>query len=742
LERLDKPLSAEPQRLSTTLRQSPKRPTAKRKSQATAERSLDSPVTVLKGVSTVTAGRLTRLGVKTVMDLLYLMPRRHDDYSRAAKVSDLKPGLEQTIVANVWEVRRVQLGMRQATQATIGDETGNIRAIWWFWQPYFVKSLSTDSKVVFSGRVEWFRGRLQFESPEFEILDKSESLLHTGRLVPVYPLTEGLTSRVVRRIMWRTLEEWLPEARDILPDEMRKRLGLLPIGEALGQVHFPQDIPSWEQARRRLAFEELLVLQLAVLSRRGEWESESGIVLKPETPVVESFARALPFALTGAQKRVLSEIASDLGRGTPPMNRLLQGDVGSGKTVVALAALLTAAAAGHQGAMMAPTELLAEQHFLTASRLLKPFAHPVETDTLLSTYIEPHPNPITVGLLVGRMSRKEKEEMQWRARERAVDILIGTHTLIQEMVDLPRLALAVVDEQHRFGVLQRALLRERGEVHPHVLVMSATPIPRTLALTLYGDLDISILDELPLGRIKITTKWVPPDKRDAAYGFVRKQVQQGRQAFVICPLIEESEAIEARAATEEYERLSRDVFPDLRVGLVHGRMPSAEKDAAMTRFRDGQTDILVSTPVVEVGIDVPNASVMLIEAADRFGLAQLHQFRGRVGRGAHASYCLLLADSPSEDARERLSILERTTDGFELAEADLRIRGPGDFFGTRQSGLPELRVAGLGDRDLLIKTRQEAERILTLDPTLERAEDAALAKEVSRFLGNVTRETS
>jgi ATP-dependent DNA helicase RecG len=272
--------------------------------------------------------------------------------------------------------------------------------------------------------------------------------------------------------------------------------------------------------------------------------------------------------------------------------------------------------------------------------------------------------------------------------------------------------------------------------------MSATPIPRTLALTLYGDLDISILDELPPSRIKITTKWVPPDKRDAAYGFVRKQVQQGRQAFVICPLIEESEAIEARAATEEYERLSRDVFPDLRVGLVHGRMPSAEKDAAMTRFRDGQTDILVSTPVVEVGIDVPNASVMLIEAADRFGLAQLHQFRGRVGRGAHASYCLLLADSPSEDARERLSILERTTDGFELAEADLRIRGPGDFFGTRQSGLPELRVAGLGDRDLLIKTRQEAERILTLDPTLERAEDAALAKEVSRFLGNVTRETS
>jgi ATP-dependent DNA helicase RecG len=450
---------------------------------------------------------------------------------------------------------------------------------------------------------------------------------------------------------------------------------------------------------------------------------------------------ALPFQFTEAQKRVLSEAVSDLERGTPPMSRLLQGDVGSGKTVLALAALLIAATAGYQGAMMAPTEILAEQHFLTVSKLLKPFIEPSE-DGVILVHIDPAQKPIKIGLLLGRMSKKEKEEAQRKAREGELDILIGTHALIQESVDMPRLVLSVVDEQHRFGVIQRAALRERGEARPHVLVMSATPIPRTLALTLYGDLDISVLDELPPSRQKITTRWVKPDKRAPAYGFLRKQVQKGRQAFVVCPLIDESEVIEAKAATEEYRRLSQEVFPDLRLGLIHGRMSSSEKDDAMSRFRDGEMDILVSTPVVEVGIDVPNATVMLIEAADRFGLAQLHQFRGRVGRGKHASYCLLLAEDPTPEARERLRILEETQDGFKLAEEDLRLRGPGDFFGTRQSGLPTLKVAGLGDRDLFLQARQEAEDLLKKDPSLSAPEHQPLSKEMSRFLSAVAEESS
>ena len=704
-------------------------------------RTLDSPVTELWGVSKVTAGRLRRLGVHTVRELLYLLPRRHNDFSRTTKVAELKVGLEQTVVVTVWESRERVWGRRKAAEAIVGDETGNVRAVW-FGRPYLARTLRTNAQVVLSGRVSHFRGQRVFESPEYEVLEKQENLVHTGRLVPAYPLTEGLTPRTLRRLVWRALDGWIPLVQEFLPEGVVQRMGLMPLGEALLQAHFPDDLSTWEAARRRLAFDELFLLQMAVLMRRHRWQrEETGPSLKAGVPVLGPFIKALPFSLTAAQRRTLAEIVSDLERGTPPMSRLLQGEVGSGKTVVALAALLIAAAAGYQGAMMAPTELLAEQHFSTVARLLQPFARPVERDGLLLAYIDPLPKPLAIGLLLGRMSGKEKEEMRWRAQEGAVDIVIGTHALIQETVGVPRLSLAVVDEQHRFGVLQRAALRERGEARPHVLVMSATPIPRTLAFTLYGDLDISVLDELPPGRQRITTRWVPPGKRAAAYGFLRKQAQRGRQAFVVCPLIEESEVVEAKAATEEYQRLSKEVFPDLRLGLIHGRMPSSEKEDTMRRFRDGELDILVSTPVVEVGIDVPNATVMLIEAADRFGLAQLHQFRGRVGRGEHASYCLLLADSPSPEARERLRIIENTLDGYELAEADLRMRGPGDFFGTRQSGLPALKVARLSDRDLLLQARQQAEKLLQEDPSLESLQHRPLSQEVEHLLSQVTGET-
>ena len=705
---------------------------------------LESPVNRLRGVDTKLSARLKRLGVSTIRDLLYLFPRRHSDFSTLAKVRDLVPGEERTLVATVWEARETSLGKGRlkATEAVVSDETGNVKVVW-FGQPYLARLLKPNSRVAISGRVDVYKGQIQFQSPEFELLDRQESLIHTGRLVPVYALTEGLTPRKLRSIVWQALEDWAPRLEDFLPDELRERAALAPLREAIMQAHYPADASSLEAARRRLAFDELFLIQIAVLMRRRTWQEQSdGVALKPDPGVVEAFRASLPFTLTDAQDRCLGEVLGDMMRGAPPMNRILQGEVGSGKTAIALAALLATVASGYQGSIMVPTEVLAEQHFATVSQLLGGQARPVQEEALVGIYLDPLPRPISVGLLMGSTRGALKRELQRRVSEGTVDIVIGTHALIQERVEMPRLALAVVDEQQRFGVMQRAALRQKGGVTPHVLVMSATPIPRTLALTLYGDLDISTIDQLPPGRQRVLTRIVPPGRRAAAYGFVRKQVADGRQAFVICPLIDESEAIEARAATEEYQRLSRDVFPDLRLGLLHGRMGPKEKDDAMRRFRDGEVDILVSTPVVEVGIDVPNATVMLVEGAHRFGLSQLHQFRGRVGRGPHKSYCLLLSEHPSAEAGERLSALERIHDGFELAEVDLGLRGPGDYFGTRQSGLPSLRMARLSDRDLLGSAREEAARTIRDDPDLKAPWHTLLAGEASRLLDRVRDEVS
>ena len=484
----------------------------------------------------------------------------------------------------------------------------------------------------------------------------------------------------------------------------------------------------------------LLPLQLAALSRKRAWQEEdAGVPLKADR-LLDTFLGKLPFELTGAQSRVLGEVLQDMGR-PRPMGRLVQGDVGSGKTVVAFAALLVAAFAGYQGALMAPTEILAEQHFLTARRLLGGVSSRGQDENLASVTVGSHPRPITIGLLMGSQSKKVKEDLHQRLAEREIDIVIGTHALIQEEVEIPDLALAVVDEQQRFGVMQRATIRGKGR-RPHVLAMSATPIPRSLSLTLYGDLDISVIDELPPGRQRIRTRRVEPERRATAYNFVRKQVEEGRQAFIVCPLIEESEAIQTRAAVEEYERLSREVFPDLRLGLLHGRMALREKEQVMERFQQAELDILVSTPVIEVGIDVANATVMLVDGADRFGLAQLHQFRGRVGRGKHESYCLLLADSPGKEALERLKIVERIQDGFELSEEDLRLRGPGDYLGTRQSGLPELMVARITDHDILELARGEATKTLDSDPGLVETEHALLAKRVAEIAAGLSGDIS
>ena len=705
--------------------------------------TVDSPVTRLRGVDTKTAARLARLDVATVRDLLYLFPRRHADYSNFSKISELSPGEERTLVADVWDVHMVtggRQGKRKDTEAVLSDETGNIRVIW-FGQRYLARTIKPNTRIAVSGKPDVYRGQLVLESPEYELLDQGQAPIHVGRLVPVYPLTEGLTGRNLRRIAWQAIQEWLGGVDELLPDDLLDRAGLMPLADAIQQAHFPEDEGQREAARTRLAFDELFTLQLAVLRRKkSQNRSVQGIAIGNQPEVAEGFLSSLPFQLTGAQKRCIEQIDGDLERGTPPMNRLLQGEVGSGKTVVALAALLKTAADGYQGAVMAPTEVLAEQHFQTVSRLLGGMARPLQSDYLLSVYLNSLARPVSVGLLTGSTRASRKRELTEMAANGTLDLLIGTHALIQEGVSLPKLALAVADEQHRFGVLQRSALRQRGLETPHTLIMSATPIPRTLTLTLYGDLDISTIDELPAGRETVATRWVSPERREAAYGFIRKQAQEGRQAFVICPLVGESEVIEAKAATEEYERLSAEVFPDLKLGLLHGRMSSKDKDKVMRRFRDGEVDILVSTAVVEVGIDVANATVMMIEGSDRFGLAQLHQFRGRVGRGEHKSYCILMSDSLSDVAKERLSALEEIHDGFRLAEVDLELRGPGDFFGTRQSGLPNLRMAHLSDRQLLESAREEAARVMEQDPQLKQKKHAELAGHVARFLDAVSDE--
>ena len=691
--------------------------------------SIDSPITVVRGISSSLATKFNKLGVKTVRDLLYFFPHRHLDYSQRKSISQLTEGQEETIIANVWQAQVTMLGGRRGTEAIVGDETGNVRVVW-FNQPYLAKRLPTNTRVVLSGRVSLFNGRHVFESPEWELAEDKE-LVHTGRLVPLYPLTQGLRPRQVRKLMKTVVDQWAWQVEDFLPPEVIGQCNLLDLPRAIGQAHYPEDEVMKAQARVRLAFDELFLLQLGVLGRKRDWqEGQPGSPFNAQAPVLDAFLQSLPFALTAAQQKVLQELLADLQQ-PRPMSRLLQGEVGSGKTVVAVAALLMAAANGYQGAFMAPTEILAEQHFTTVCQLLSGVGHQEEEEAYLLSYSGLLSRPLTVALLIGDIKQVRKQELQQRIQDGDIDIVIGTHALIQKGVEFHRLGFAVIDEQHRFGVAQRSALRQKG-FNPHVLVMTATPIPRTLALTLYGDLDLSVIDQLPPGRQAVKTRWLKPWQRDSAYAFLRRQVAGGRQAFIICPLVEESEAIQAKAATIEFEQLSKEVFPDLRLGLLHGRMPAAEKDKVMRRFRSGELDILVSTPVVEVGIDVPNATVMLVESADRFGLSQLHQFRGRVGRGQEQSYCMLLAQNPSEIGRERLGVIEKVQDGFILAEKDMEMRGPGEFFGTRQSGLPDLRMAKLSDVALLELARSEAIKLFQIDPSLEKPEYHLLAKEVAR----------
>ncbi len=694
----------------------PSRPAAERSASPappTAGRGLDSDITAVRGVGAKQASRLEKLGVRTIRDMLYFFPRRYEDYSQLRPISRLEPDEDVTVIAKVWDIgaRRTRRG-GSLVKATLSDGSGFVEATW-FNQPYLVDRIKPGQQIVLSGKVGRYLGHLCFNAPTWELLE--EKLLHTARIVPVYPLTEGLSSRWLRNVMKRTVDYWTKRLPDHLPSSVRKQAGLLDLETAVAQIHFPDSDAQLRQARHRLSFDELFVLQIGLLQQRRQWRSEPARPLAIDEEMLEAFVSRLPFKLTEAQRRSLAEITADI-RTDQPMNRLLQGDVGSGKTAVAAAAMALASAAGAQAALMAPTEILAEQHYRTVGQLMEQI---------------PGKAPVT-RLLTGSVTGQERDEIYAGLKDGSIDVIVGTHALIQEAVEFNELALAVIDEQHRFGVRERAALRQKG-YNPHVLVMTATPIPRSLELTVWGHLDVSIIDEMPPGRKPVLTRLVLPRERERAYAFVRSQIKKGHQAFVICPLVEQSENVDAKAAVDEHERLQKEVFPDLQLGLLHGRMRGEDKEATMAQFAAGELDILVATSVVEVGVDVPNATVMLIEGAERFGLAQLHQFRGRVGRSEHESFCILVSASDAGEANERLVAVEATTDGFALAEKDLELRGPGEFLGTRQSGLPNLRLAAVTDLQLVKNAREAAKAFFETDPELANPDHRLLAQQVERL---------
>ncbi len=678
---------------------------------------LRQPVSVIRGVGRVIAERLAVLDLQIIEDLLFHFPHRYDDYTLLRPINRLSFGDQVTIIGTIWETRLRRSRKLKLVESVITDGTGKIQATW-FNQPWLAEQLKAGQQIVISGTVDQYLGRPVFQNPAWEPLEMEP--LRTRRIVPVYPLTQGISAQKMREIMKRAVAEFARHVPDPLPTPMRKSLGFYRLPKALKQIHFPERQENIHRARQRIAFDELFLLQLGMLGMRRDWQAVPGLPIALDARALERFFDGLPFLLTRAQQRVIAEIAADMREGVP-MNRLLQGDVGSGKTVVAAAAMVLAVQAGYQTAMMAPTEILAEQHYQGIQKMLEGM-------------------DINVALLTGSTTAADRAQIYEAISDGTAQVVIGTHALIQENVHFQQLALAIIDEQHRFGVDQRKALRDKGASYgdgngaappnPHLLVMSATPIPRSLALSIYGDLDLSVLDELPPGREEIKTRWLRPSERERAYSFVRGQCEQGRQAFIICPLVEESDKIAAKSAVEEHARLQEQVFPDLKLGLLHGRMKGHEKEEAMRAFSAGETDILVATSVIEVGIDIPNSTVMLIEGANRFGLAQLHQFRGRVGRGEHQSYCLLLADAISDDAEQRLAALEQTNDGFLLAEKDLEIRGPGEFLGRQQSGLPELHLASLTDMALLEVAREQAQAVFREDPNLEAPEHELMGRQV------------
>ena len=667
--------------------------------------------------------------METVADLLHHYPRRYIDRSNVAKIGDLRIGQEATFIATVRDVRRAFTRRRQViVTVTVWDGTGYVD-LSWFNQAWPATRFRKGQEVAVSGKTGAFRGRLRVQNPAVEILKGGEAdQVHTRRIVPVHAATEGVSTATIRRLVHDALQR-LHRVPDPIPAEVRRGQRVLPLSEALSQIHFPDHPDDIRRARERLKFDELYFLELGVAFRKHRVEAETqGVPHDLTGELAERFAAVLPFELTSAQRRAMDEVAKDMAA-PKPMNRLLQGDVGSGKTVVALYACLVAIQSGHQAAVMAPTEVLAGQHLRKVEELLAPLGarrfgvgggdRADEQADLFSEH-DAHRGP-RYALLTASVTGKERERVNEGVSSGDVDLLVGTHALVQQTVAFRDLSFAVIDEQHRFGLHQRIALKEKGP-HPDVLIMTATPIPRTLALTYYGDLDVSVLDEMPPGRQPTTTRAARSEgERQKAYDLVREQVGEGRQAFVVCAAIDEENRLEVKAAEKEADRLATEVFPDLRIALLHGRMRPKEKDRVMESFRAGQADLLISTTVIEVGVDVPNATVMLVENAERFGLAQLHQLRGRIGRSGHRSWCVLFDESSpeNEEARARIEAVVRSTDGFELADEDLRLRGEGTLFDIRQSGMPDLRLARLAhDTELVRRARTEAFSLIESDPDL------------------------
>jgi len=656
---------------------------------------LNLDIQYVKGVGPKRAKLLKKLGIQTVEDLLFYFPKDYENRSSILKIEDLTVGEKQTFKGYiVGSPREIKTSRVIITKVPVKDGTGAVELVWYN-QPYIKNNLKIGEEYIINGKLRFKYGQLIVENP---VIEKSEDFkLNTGRIVPIYGLTEGLTQNAIRKIMFNALKEHVQEVEEFFDEEFLSEKRLMDIKSALININFPQNEAYLEQAKYRFKYQELFLLQMALFLMKGSAKEKKGI--KFERVDLKPFIMGLPFKLTQAQVKVLKEIIADMNS-HKVMNRLVQGDVGSGKTVVAACSMYIAVKNGYQVAMMAPTEILAKQHYSTLKELFK------NTD-------------IKIGLLSGSLSPSNKKEVLEKIKKGDYDIIVGTHALIEDDVVFNNLGLCITDEQHRFGVRQRALLTQKGK-NPDVLVMTATPIPRTLALILYGDLDISIIDQLPPGRKKVKTYVISSSVRKKAYEFAMKEVKKGRQVYVVCPLIEESDKISAMSAEIVYREIYKDAFKEAKVGLLHGKMADSEKEKVMEEFVNGKIDILVSTSVIEVGVNVPNATVMIIENAERFGLAQLHQLRGRVGRSEFQSYCILISYSNSDVAKKRLGVLAQTSDGFKIAEKDLEIRGPGEFLGLRQHGLPEFKIANIvEDIDILKIVQKDVEELLKKDPKLE-----------------------
>lgn len=642
---------------------------------------LQTKIPQVSRIYKIYASKLAKLGINKIEDFLYHVPFRYDDYSLISKISNVQPGETVTIKGKVVAINNIYTRKFKIQEAKVTDETGEIK-ITWFNQPYITKYLKEGDEVSLSGKVELYKGKNILQSPEFEVMTDKKTI-HTGRLVPVYSETRGVSSKWLRRQVFKILNENLDEITDFLPEEILIKNNLENLKDAFLKSHYPEKIEDADRGKNRLSFDELFLLRLSSLIKKREWEEkfqQKPLNVTKYQDKIDNFIKKLPFELTASQKKAIEEIFNDLGS-TKPMNRLLQGEVGSGKTVVAAVAMYLNFLNGYKSILMAPTEILANQHYKTITKFLKPYK-------------------ISVELVTG--SSKSRKD---------ADIFIGTHALLHKKEDTKNLKLIVIDEQQRFGVGQRSIVRKKGD-NPNLLTMTATPIPRTVTLVMYGNLDLSFLSDMPKGRRKVKTWLVPVYKRENAYKWISEKISQGDQAFIICPFIDESETMQTvKAATKEFERLRSEVFPDLKIGILHGKLKSKEKQEVFDKFKKKDIDILVATPVVEVGIDFPNASIILIEEAERFGLAQLHQLRGRVGRGDKQSYCLLFTQSTNPQTLDRLKAMERLNNGAELAELDLKLRGPGQLFGTMQHGIPNLKVASFSNTKLLELTKKEAERI-------------------------------